>query len=118
MLYLSHGFLYCNQTTKEYWIRATPSFLHEHYLGRLLYTFSVSFVAFIFSDFLTIWVDGIAQDITKFFVSTVLTNSWSLSFMLSSWTNWPFIIYRYITGKLRETASVYLGYFRWKRHDP
>lgn len=115
MLYLSHGFLYCNPTTKKYWIQATPSFLHEHTGGRLLYTFSVSFVAFLSSDFLTIWVDGIAQDFANFFVFTVLNDSWSLSSILSSWTNWPFIIYRYLKSKVCETVSVYSGYCRWTR---
>jgi hypothetical protein len=118
MLYLTHDFMYCNSTTKYYWIRATPSFLHENIVGKLMYTVSISFLAFLSSDFLTIWIDGIALDFANFFVSTVLSDSWSLSCILSSWTNWPFVMYRYLKSKMHETVAIYREYFWWTRRRP
>lgn len=114
MLYLTHDFLYCNPKTKNYWVQTTPSFLHENAAGRLLYVSCVSFIAFVSSDFFTIWVDGIALDFANFFVSNILSDSWSLSYILSSWTLWPFAIYRYLKSKIYETFGVYRGYFSWK----
>lgn len=112
MLYLTHGFLYCNTETKSYWVKATQ-FIHEYDLGKVMYVVCVSFLAFVSSDFLTIWVDGVALDFANFFVSTVLTDSWDLPSILSSWTVWPFMIYRYFRSKCHETVATYRGYFRW-----
>ena len=112
MLYLTHGFLYCNPQTKSYWVQATP-FMHTSNLGKFTYVICVSCISFISSDFFSIWIDGSTLDFSNFFVSTILTDGWDFSLALSTWTLWPLGIFRYIRSKIHITIDTYRKYFHW-----